>query len=85
MLDVEHQVVPLALVEDDAFFLDDALDQQRQLVLELLGGEALEAFQVDPVEDHLVHRLLQFLVDLVGHLRQRQRRRPVVGHCQPFA
>jgi len=50
------------LVQHDAFVFDDALDQQRQLVLELFGGQALQAFQVDPVEDHLVHQLLEFLV-----------------------
>jgi hypothetical protein len=69
VLDVEHQVMALLLVQDDALFLDDALDQQRQLVLELLAGQALQALQVDPVEDHLVHRLLQFLVGLLRRFR----------------
>jgi hypothetical protein len=73
VLDVEHQMVPLLLVQDDALFLDDALDQQRQLVLELLARQALQALQVDPVEDHLVHRLLQLLVGLLRRRRQWRR------------
>jgi hypothetical protein len=70
VLDVEHQVMPLLLVQHDAFFFDDALNQQRQLVLELLGGQPLQPLQIDPVEDHLVHGLLQFLVGLLRHFRQ---------------
>ena len=41
VLDVEHQAMPLMLVQHDALFLDDALHQQRQLVLELLRRQAL--------------------------------------------
>ena len=51
--------------------IEDALHQQRQLVLELLRRQALQALQVDTVEYRLVHGFLQLLVGM-----QRQRAWP---------
>jgi len=62
VLDIQYQIVPLVLIQHDALFLDDALDQQRQLVLELLRRQPLEALQIDAIQNRLMHGLLQFLI-----------------------
>ena len=62
ILDVAHQGAPLNVVDDDAVFIQQAPHQDLQVVAYLLLGQALHAFQVDAVEQGLVHVLLEFLV-----------------------
>ncbi len=50
VLDVAHQGAPLDVVDDDAVFIEQAPDEAFQVVAYLLLGQALHAFQVDPVE-----------------------------------
>lgn len=64
---VPHQLAPLDLVDGDALLVDDHLDQARKFLLDLLARQALQLFQLDPIDDRLMDVLFQLLVGVSRH------------------
>lgn len=87
MLDIEYQIVALVLVQDNPLIFDDALYQQGQFVLELFRRQTLQTLQIDPVQNGLVHALLEFLIGRRRQARCTRRTRMLarfIHHAQTF-
>jgi hypothetical protein len=65
VLDVARQVLALGVVDDHRVFFQQFLDQVAQLDADLLRRQALQAFEVDAVQQRGVQALLELLVGAV--------------------
>ena len=74
VLDVAHEVAPLAGVEDQVLLDQQPLDHLAQLVFQALRRQALHRLQVEAAEQQLVDARLRLLVGargLAADFRQR--------------